>query len=217
MHDPSNIHKYNEEHQKPTCKTFKKKLSKKAKIMKKSILFLSLLFISNISYSQEIEIAPFLAKTISAANLRVEPDESSEKKETLKANSDLYVFSAEETNGYIKCIVIKTNKLGWVKSFAIKKIKDIPLSSSSGFQENGTSSSYDAEVEITNKSSSTISLIVGNNYFSLEPHSTTTEVTENGVLYYTASAPGVIPSSGKYKFERGHKYNWTFTIVTRRR
>ena len=114
-------------------------------------------------------------------------------------------------------IDIKTNKLGWVKSFAIKKIKDIPLSSSSGFQESGTSSSYDTEVEITNKSSSTISLIVGNNYFSLEPHSTTTEITENGVLYYTASAPGVIPSSGKYKFEQGHKYNWTFTIVTRRR
>ena len=186
--------------------------------MKKSILLFGFfLFLSFNINAQENELAPFLAKTISGANLRVEPDENSEKKETLKVNSDLYVFSAEETNGYIKCIDIKTNKLGWVKSFAIKKIKDIPLSSSSGFQESGTSSSYDTEVEITNKSSSTISLIVGNNYFSLEPHSTTTEITENGVLYYTASAPGVIPSSGKYKFEQGHKYNWTFTIVTRRR
>jgi len=185
--------------------------------MKKSILFLSLLFISISSFSQENGIAPFLAKTISGANLRVEPDENSEKKETLKVNSDLYVFSADETNGYVKCIDIRTNKLGWVKSFAIKKIKDIPLSTSSGFHESGTSSSNDTEVEITNKSSSTISLIVGNNYFSLEPHSTTTETTENGVLYYTASAPGVIPSSGKYTFKQGHKYNWTFTIVTRRR
>jgi hypothetical protein len=179
--------------------------------MKKSILLFGFfLFLSLNINAQENELAPFLAKTISGANLRVEPDENSEKKETLKVNSDLYVFSAEETNGYIKCIDIKTNKLGWVKSFAIKKIKDIPLSSSSGFQESGTSSSYDTEVEITNKSSSTISLIVGNNYFSLEPHSTTTEITENGVLYYTASAPGVIPSSGKYKFEQGHKYNWDF-------
>ena len=193
------------------------KSRKKTNIMKNTILFFSLLFISISSFSQENGIAPFLAKTITGANLRIEPDENSEKKETLKVNSDLYVFSADETNGYIKCIDIRTNKLGWVKSFAIKKIKDIPLSTSSGFQESGTSSSYDTEVEITNKSSSTISLIVGNNYFSLEPHSTTTETTENGVLYYTASAPGVIPTSGKYKFEQGHKYNWTFTIVTRRR
>ncbi len=201
------------------CETLWRIASKQKSInMKKSILLFGFfLFLSLNINAQENELAPFLAKTISGANLRVEPDENSEKKETLKVNSDLYVFSAEETNGYIKCIDIKTNKLGWVKSFVIKKIKDIPLSSSSGFQESGTSSSYDTEVEITNKSSSTISLIVGNNYFSLEPHSTTTEITENGVLYYTASAPGVIPSSGKYKFEQGHKYNWTFTIVTRRR
>ena len=185
--------------------------------MKKTIFLLCLFFISVNNFSQESEIAPFLAKTISAANLRTDADENSEKKETLKINSDLYVFSDYETNGYVKCIDIKTNKLGWVKSFAIKKIKDIPLSTSSGFQESGTSSSYDTEVEISNKSSSTISLIVGNNYFSLEPHSTTTETTENGILYYTASAPGVTPKSGKYEFKKGHKYNWTFTIVTRRR
>lgn len=186
--------------------------------MKKSILLFGFfLFLSFNINAQENELAPFLAKTISGANLRAEPDENSEKKETLKIGADLYVFSDYEINGYVKSIDIKTNKLGWVKSFAIKKIKDIPLSASSGFQESGTSTGYDTEVEITNKSSSTISLIVGNNYFSLEPHSTTTETTENGTLYYTASAPGVIPSSGKYLFEQGHKYVWTFSIVTRRR
>ena len=186
--------------------------------MKNSILFLNFFLLLTLNcFSQENELAPFLAKTITVANLRVEPEETSEKKETLKISSDLYVFSDEETNGYIKCIDIKTNKLGWVKSFAIKKIKDIPLSNSSGFQESGSSSSNDTEVEINNKSSSTISLIVGNNYFSLQPHSKTTEITENGTLYYTASAPGVIPSSGKYLFKQGNKYNWTFTIVTRRR
>jgi hypothetical protein len=186
--------------------------------MKNTILFLSFfLFLSISSFSQENELAPFLAKTISGANLRAEPDENSEKKEMLKIGDDLYVFSDYEINGYVKSIDIKTNKLGWIKSFAIKKIKDIPLSTSSGFQESGTSSSYDTEVEISNKSSSIISLIVGNNYFSLEPHSKTTETTENGTLYYTASAPGVQPSSGKYVFEQGHKYVWTFSIVTRRR
>lgn len=190
----------------------------KIKNMKKSILFLSFfLLLSFIINAQENELAPFLAKTISGANLRAEPDENSEKKETLKIGADLYVFSDYEINGYLKSIDIKTNKLGWVKSFAIKKIKDIPLATSSGFQESGTSSGYDTEVEITNKSSSTISLIVGNNYFSLEPHSTTTETTENGTLYYTASAPGVQPTSGKYVFKQGNKYVWTFSIVTRRR
>lgn len=186
--------------------------------MKKTVLLFSFfLFLSFNINAQENELAPFLAKITSGANLRAEPDENSEKKVTLKIGAVLYVFSDYEINGYVKSIDIKTNKLGWVKSFAIKKIKDIPLSASSGFQENGTSTGYDTEVEITNKSSSTISLIVGNNYFSLEPHSTTTETTENGTLYYTASAPGVIPSSGKYLFEQGHKYVWTFSIVTRRR
>lgn len=186
--------------------------------MKNSILFLSLFFfLSFFSYGQEDELAPFLARTTSIANLRSEPDENSEKKETLKVGTELYVFSDYETNGYVKSINIKTNKLGWVKSFAIEKIKDLPLSTSSGFQESGASSNYNPEVEIANKSSSTISLIVGKNYFSLNPHSTTTETTENGILYYTASAPGVQPISGKYEFKQGQKYTWTFSIVTRRR
>jgi hypothetical protein len=187
--------------------------------MKKIKFYLSifiLISISCISQENQNELAPFLAKTISIANLRTEPDENSAKIETLKVNYDLYVFSNNEINGYLKCINIKSNKLGWIKSFAIKKIKDIPLSKSSGFVESGISTNNNTELNITNKSSKTISLIVGNNYFTLMPHSNITESTENGVLYYTASAPGVQPVSGKHEFKVGYKYNWVFSIVTRR-
>ena len=51
--------------------------------MKKSILLFGFfLFLSLNINAQENELAPFLAKTISGANLRVEPDENSEKKIT---------------------------------------------------------------------------------------------------------------------------------------
>ena len=185
--------------------------------MKYFSLFCFLLFVNSNIFSQENELVPFIAKTISIANLRAQPDGKSEKKETLKIGSNVYIFSENETDGYLKAIDIKSNKLGWIKSSAVKKIKDLPLSNSSGFQETGISAGSDTEISISNKSSSTITLIVGENQFSLEPFSTTNETTSNGTLLYTASAPGVIPSSGKYEFKKGYKYNWTFTIVTKRR
>ena len=178
------------------------------------ISILTLNFSKSFSQDTQDDFAPFLAKTIKKASLREEADSSSKVKLSLPLNSQLYVFSENDIDGYLKVIDIRTNKLGYVKKSLIKKIKDLPLSQNNSFEESGQSSSSEPEVEIKNTTSLTISLIVGSKYFSLPPHATSTETIESGDLNYTASAPSVLPLSGKHYFKAGGKYTWTFTIRT---
>ncbi len=63
----------------------------------------------------------------------------------------------------------------------------------------------------------TIRLSVGSEDFMLSPHSTKTKKIGSGELFYTASAPGVLPLSGKHEFEPNNKYTWTFSIITKHR
>ena len=182
-----------------------------------SLLLISILtLVSTKTFSQETQddFAPFLAKTVKKATLKEEADSSSKTKLNLPLGSQLYAFSETDVDGYIKVIDIRTNKLGYVRKSAIKKVKDLPLSQSNSFQESGQSSSADPEVVIKNTTSLTISLIVGGRYFSLPPHTTTTETIDSGDQPYTASAPSVLPLSGRHYFKPGDKYSWTFTIRT---
>lgn len=178
-------------------------------------ILISTCFTSNIK-AQEINQSPYLAKVIKQASLKVEPDISSKTLQILKVNSQIYVFANEDEDGFVKVIDITTNKLGWVQKNLLKKVKDLPLSQKSSFQDDGESSSYEPEVVIKNTTRLTIRLIVGDKSFTLKAHSTTTEFINVGEQIYTASAPGVIPLSGKHLFNSNSKYNWTFTLVTRR-
>lgn len=163
------------------------------------------------------EVKPFLGQTIKKAVLKAEADASSKTLLQLPLGSQVYSLTDEETEGYLKVIYIKTNKIGWLLKSSIKKIKNIPLSKSNSFVESGSSGSSNPEVEITNKTSKTISLTVGSSTFYLSPHSTKTETIEAGFQYYTASAPMVTPLSGSHDFNAGSRYTWQFFIVTRRR
>ncbi len=180
------------------------------------VIFSVLTLVSVKSFSQETQddFAPFLARTIKKASLKSDADSSSKTKLILPLGSQLYAFSESDVDGYIKVIDIRTNKLGYVRKTTIKKVKDLPLSQSNAFGESGQSSSADPEVVIKNTTSKTITLIVGAKYFSLSPHTTSTETIESGDLTYTASAPLVIPLSGRHTFTAGDKYIWTFTIET---
>jgi len=181
--------------------------------MTRILLITILTFILYNSNAQD-DSSPFLAKTIKKTSLKSGPDSSSKVKLILPVGTQLYVFSNNDQDGFIKVIDIKTNKLGYVRITSIKKIKDIPLSQSNSFEENGQSSGSEPEVVIKNRTSKTISLIVGSRYFSLPPHTTSTESIESGDLLYTASAPLVIPLSGRHYFKEGDKYSWTFIITT---
>jgi len=180
------------------------------------LLFLIITLMAYNSFCQETQtdFAPFLAKSLKRTSLKEDPDSSSRTKLLIPLGAQLYVFSETDIDGYIKVIDIKSNKLGYVRKSIIKKIKDLPLSQNNSFEESGESSSTNPEVVIKNKSELTISLIVGGKYFSLSPHTTSTETIDSGDLTYTASAPSVIPLSGVHYFKAGDKYNWTFSIVT---
>ena len=173
-------------------------------------------FFANNTKAQETDPKPYLAKVLKQTSLKAEPEITSKTLLTLKVNAQIYVFANEELDGFVKVIDITTNKLGWVQKSALKKIKDLPLSQKSSFQDDGESSSYEPEVVIKNTTGLTIRLIVGEKSFVLKPHSTTTEFINVGEQLYTASAPGVIPLSGKHIFNSNSKYNWTFTLVTSR-
>lgn len=178
--------------------------------------FLILMSISLESFSQDSQddFTPILAKTIKKAILKEEPDSISKTKLTIPINSQIYVFSENDIDGYLKVIDIKTNKLGYVRKSVLKKIKDLPLSKSNSFQESGQSSSEEPEVVIKNTTSLSITLIVGDSYVSLSPHSSKTDTIQTGELNYTASAPGVLPLSGRHTFKGNSRYTWTFSIRT---
>lgn len=161
------------------------------------------------------KVKPFLAQTIKKTVLKAKPDASSKTLLQLPTGSQVYSLTEEGTDGYLKVIFIKTNKIGWLLKNSLKKIKNIPLSKGNSFVESGSSGSSNPEVEITNKSSKSISLIVGGSTFYLSPHSTKTETIESGFQYYTASAPMVTPLSGSHNFNAGSRYTWEFFIVTR--
>jgi hypothetical protein len=181
------------------------------------LLFISVLsLVSTRSFSQETQgdFAPFLARTVKKATLKAKANSASKTKLNLPLGSQLYAFSETDIDGYIRVIDIRTNKLGYIRKTAAKKVKDLPLSQSNSFEENGQSSSINPEVVIKNTTSMTISLIVGVKYFSLSPHTTITKIIDSGDLPYTASAPLVVPLSGRHYFKLGDKYSWTFTIRT---
>ena len=161
------------------------------------------------------EVKPFLAQTVKKTVLKAKPDASSKTLIQLPIGSQVYSLTEEGTDGYLKVIFIKTNKIGWLLKTSLKKIKNVPLSKGNSFVESGSSGSSNPEVEITNKTSKTISLIVGSSTFYLSPHSTKTETIQPGFQYYTASAPMVTPLSGSHDFNAGSRYTWEFFIVTR--
>jgi hypothetical protein len=163
------------------------------------------------------DVNPFLGQTIKKGVLKAEPDASSKTLLQLPIGSQVYSLTEEDTDGYLKVIFIKTNKIGWLLKSGIKKIRNIPLSKGNSFIESGSTGSSNTEVEITNKTSKTIALTVGSSTFHLVPHSTKAETIEAGFQYYTASAPMVTPLSGSHNFNAGSRYTWQFFIVTRRR
>lgn len=179
------------------------------------LLLISTSFANNIK-AQETDQNPYLAKVIKLASLKAESDINSKTLLILKVNSQIYVFANKDITGFVKVIDIKTNKLGWIQKGLLKKIKDLPLSQKNSFEDGGESSSYEPEVVIKNTTGLTIRLIVGDKSFILSANATTTEFINVGEQIYTASAPGVIPLSGRHLFNSNSKYNWTFTLVTRR-
>ncbi len=165
---------------------------------------------------EDIGFNPFIGQTTSAVNFRQEPTTKSSVIKQFKSGATVYVFSDKTISGFYKVIDVETGKIGWASKNYIRKEKDAEVDYEGGFQKTGTSSSSNSEVLIKNLSNLTISLIVGDEMFSLSPKSEKTVFIAPGNKYYVASAPVVIPASGYQKFEGSSGYGWSFWVETSR-
>lgn len=165
----------------------------------------------------DVGFEPFLAKTKSATNFRTAPSTTeSQIIKKLKPNSELFIFSRESIEGFYKTIDIQSGKIGWVSASLVHESGKVDIKDSGAFTSTGTTSEYKSTVEITNKSSSNITLIIDNETFYMTPHSTKTVNIYPSKSYYVATAPNVIPASGYQIFESNHSYEWEFWIETKR-
>ena len=164
----------------------------------------------------DVGFEPFLAKANAKANFRNSPSTSSGIIRQLTVGTKLYIFSKQDVNSFYKAIDIKTGKIGWVNKSLVNKTGDVDISSEGAFQGTGTTSDYNSKVTITNKSSYTITLVVGGEAYYLDPKSTETKSISPGKTYYIATAPGVIPASGYQDFGSYQGYEWSFWVETRR-
>jgi uncharacterized protein YgiM (DUF1202 family) len=172
--------------------------------------------ISSTDQNTDVGFAPFLAKASSSANFRTAPSTSSSVIRQLPAGTQLYVFSKQDANGFYKVIDIKTGKIGWVSKSLVKWTGEADINYSGAFQSTGSTSNYNSDVIIRNKSSYKITLVVGGEAFYLSPNSMETKSISPGKMYYIATAPGVIPSSGYQTFGSYQGYEWGFWVETRR-
>lgn len=170
----------------------------------------------NNSSSQEVGFNPFLGQTSTAVNFRTGPSSTYFKISTLPAGSTLYVYSNETIDGYYKAIDVMSNEIGWVHNKYVTYVEAIEVNEKGMFQSTGYSSNYDSEVNVENKSSYIIKLIVDSQTFTLGPNTTKKLDIKPGRKYYIASAPGVIPASGYQSFESNNGYEWSFWVSTTR-
>tara|TARA_R110000744_G_scaffold290016_1_gene400814 strand:- start:4585 stop:5289 length:705 start_codon:yes stop_codon:yes gene_type:complete len=170
----------------------------------------------NNSSSQEVGFNPFLGQTSTAVNFRTGPSSTNFKISTLPAGSTLYVYSNETIDGYYKAIDVMSNEIGWVHNKYVTYVEAIEVNEKGMFQSTGYSSNYDSEVNVENKSSYIIKLIVDSQTFTLGPNTTKKLDIKPGRKYYIASAPGVIPASGYQSFESNNGYEWSFWVSTTR-
>jgi uncharacterized protein YgiM (DUF1202 family) len=172
--------------------------------------------ISSTDQDTDVGFEPFLAKANSSANFRTAPSTSSSVIRQLPAGTQLYIFSKQDANGFYKAIDIKTGKIGWVSKSLVKWTGEADINYSGAFQSTGSSSNYNSDVIIRNKSSYKITLVVGGETFYLSPNTTETKSISPGKMYYIATAPGVIPTSGYQTFGSYQGYEWEFWVETRR-
>ena len=172
--------------------------------------------ISATDQDTDVGFEPFLAKANSSANFRTAPSTSSSVIRQLPAGTQLYIFSKQDANGFYKAIDIKTGKIGWVSKSLVKWTGEADINYSGAFQSTGSSSNYNSDVIIRNKSSYKITLVVGGETFYLSPNTSETKSISPGKMYYIATAPGVIPTSGYQTFGSYQGYEWEFWVETRR-
>ena len=180
--------------------------------MKKKVLLLFLILVSNAIYSQS-----YLGTINKQVNFRAGSSSSDKIISSLKAQTQIFIISLETDNDYYNIIDINTDKEGYVHKSYVKIGKLVSKSNESVFMPSGQISNYNSEVKIFNNTSKTLTLKLNTEQYYFSPYETKNINLTPGEYDFRASAPGVIPFIGTENLNSRQGYSWQFYITTRRR
>ena len=180
--------------------------------MKKTLLLIFFILISNVIYSQS-----YLGTITKQVNFRAGSSSSDNIISSLKAQTQIFIISLETDNDYYNIIDINTDKEGYVHKSYVNIGKLVSKSTESVFTPSGQTSNYNSEVRIFNKTNKTLTLKLNTEQYYFSPYETKNINLTPGEYDFRASAPGVIPYIGTENLNSNQGYSWQFYIVTRRR
>lgn len=178
--------------------------------MRYFIAFTILLAISSASLAQS-----YLGKISRQVNFRAGPGTEHKTIKSLKQGTQVFIISSEPENEFYNIIEIETNKEGYVHKSYILFETELPKNSEGIFNPNGSINSYNAEIEIFNNTSKTLTLRLNRQVFTFRPKEKKTLAISPGSYEYIASAPSVVPDYGSETLNSNSAYTWEFYIVTR--
>jgi hypothetical protein len=178
--------------------------------MKKKVLLLFLILISNVIYSQS-----YLGTITKQVNFRAGSSSSDNIISSLKTQTQIFIISLETENDYYNIIDIATDIEGYVHKSYVKVGKIVNKSNESVFSPTGQSSNYESEVKIFNNTRKTLTLKMNTELYYFSPYETKNISLHPGEYDFRASAPGVIPYIGTENLNSNQGYSWQFYIVSR--
>ena len=178
--------------------------------MKKLYSFLLLLFLCSTAFGQS-----YLGTITKQVNFREGPSSEYTILSSLNPQTQIFIISLETENDYYNIINIEKDREGYVHKSFVKVGKLVPKSTESVFTPIGKTASSNAEVEIYNNTSKTLTLKMNTQLFNFEPQETKSTNLYPGKYDFRASAPIVIPYIGAESLDGKQGYWWQFYITTR--
>lgn len=175
-----------------------------------TLLILSVLSISAFSQS-------YMGWTTKQVNFREGPGTEYGIISSLQGGTQLFIISLETEYDFYNVIDIETNKTGYIHKSFVKLGEELPKNEEGIFTPSGETESYDPEIEIYNKTSKTLTLVLNSTTYTFTPYEKKKLTLSPGKYEYRASAPGVIPDYGSEYMKNNIAYSWTFYIETVRR
>lgn len=148
------------------------------------------------------------------ANLREEPNASSQVTLKLQRGAVLALVDRSPVGPWYNVIDVESSKEGWIHGNVIKVFYTTRQNSAPVFQAEKLANFGEPLVEINNDSDEQLNLRLGRQLHTIPVQTKKTIRLAPGAYKFYGSAPGVIPTFGTQNFEAGYRYTWRFWITT---
>lgn len=152
---------------------------------------------------------------VQKANLREQPDISSEVVREVGKNNLLVLLDRNPNGVWYKVLDVQSSDEGWIHGNNIEIQYTTKPKKSLSLQEYKTNSNENPYVVISNDSYKTLTLTVGDQKIVIPANNKRTVYLSPGNYTFYATAQGVIPAFGERVFNAGSWYTWSFFIVTK--